>query len=351
MFLKVPFILLLTFSILAGCQDEIDEIEKPPLEDLIGANSPISDLVRRVVLKDGSNDNIIDKSSCTTVLLPITVVFGREEFDINSEEDFKILESILAEIEEDDVDIVFPITVIFDDYSELIVANQNMLDGLREECEEGEDEDIECVDFKYPVSLSTYDSIEQTADVIVIDIDMELFEFIESIGKEDFVEFNFPITMLFSDGFEIEVNSNKELENLIESSINECDEDDDVEDDSDELFLEIEILLLAGEWRISLFSDTTVETNKFEEFEFSFNPEKEVIAIISREGILSGEWEVSSSDDGKSVFLELDFFVEEPPLILLDDDWEIIEYSENIVVMKAESETEDFKKMLTIEKI
>jgi hypothetical protein len=351
LFFKNVLTLLLPLLITSGCQEEVVEIDEPSPEEVVTVNSTVTGLLLRVALKDGSGDNIIDDASCVSVLFPITVVVNGQEITLNSEEDLSKIETIFDQSEDDDNTLIinFPIPVIFSNYLELTVADQAALEDLKVSCEEGEDDDIECLDFKYPIDLSIYDSNKQTADVITINNDKEMFQFFETLEESDLVGFEFPLALILFDGREIEVNDNIELEKAIEDSIDDCDEDDDPEDD-DITILEIETILVSGDWLITQFSDTTDETISFNDFKLIFNPVGSILAQGELGGNFGGEWNINFSDDEQSFTLAFDFDTEDPPFVWLDVEWNIITFSQTKIEMKAESETDGFERMMTIEK-
>jgi len=170
-------LLIMSLFYFSGCQNEVTEIIDPPADEVFTPVSPVADLVQRTSLRDGSDDNIIDGSSCTSLVLPIIVVVNGLEITLDSKEDFYTVEHIIDKFDEDDdlIEILFPVTVILADHSELILNDEDDLEDLIDQCiEGGEDNDIECVDFKFPLSISIYDSENQLADVITIDDDKEL---------------------------------------------------------------------------------------------------------------------------------------------------------------------------------
>ena len=171
-------ITILGLFFLGGCQEEIIEIIDPQNETTIGADSPVAALVEKTSMKDGSGDNILDKSSCSSVVLPVTVIANGVQLVINSEDDFRLIERIFDEsiTDNDSLEFIFPIMVILADHTEVIINSEDELEDLAEDCiEGGGDDDIECIDFIYPISISIYDGTNQVLEVIIIHNDEELF--------------------------------------------------------------------------------------------------------------------------------------------------------------------------------
>ena len=110
--LLIPFFALLLFT---SCQDEVTEISQPEESEALTAESELTSLMFSTSIMDGSADNIIDNASCTSVKLPITVKVNGLEIIIDSREDFKVIEALFNEFEDDDdrLDIIFPITILY----------------------------------------------------------------------------------------------------------------------------------------------------------------------------------------------------------------------------------------------
>ena len=343
-------LLIMSLFCFSGCQKEVTEIIDPPAGDAFTPVSPVADLVLRTSLKDGSDDNIIDGSSCSSLVLPITVVVNGLEITLDSKEDFYTVEHIIDKFDDDDdlINIFFPVTVILADHSELILKGEDDLEDLIDLCTEGgNDDDIECVDFKFPFSISIYDSENQLSDVITIDDDKELYKFIHELDDSDFASFNFPITVVVSGGDEMVIKDNDELEDILKNAIDACDEDDDNDYNDDDVDdTDLVKVIIDGDWVISYFFDDNDETADFAGYVFTFF-ENGTAKAKKGELIIVGEWD-SNGDDGE-LELELDFG-ENAPLDELQDDWGIIEFDGSIIKLKDKSGEHESENYLTFER-
>lgn len=337
---KVILYILLLFSasvLLSSCQEEIVEINEPPAEQAFTATAPLADLINRIALKDGSEDNIISQSSCISFALPVTVLINGQKVIVESEEDFEKIERILDEFEddEDNVQVIFPVTVVLPDYNQVIIHNEDDLEDYIEDCVEGGlDDDIECVDFKYPLQFSLYDAQNQVTDKITVSNDQQLFQFLENIEDDVYVSLDFPVTLILSDGSEIKAYNNNELESIIEDSKDDCDEDDDNDFDDDDIDdSELRTILTNSSWRITYFFDVSDQTEFFNGWNFSFNEDGTVFAADDADSF-EGDWE-SYGDSG---VLELDIdFDSVDPVKELDEEWEVLEYSESRIQLEDTS--------------
>lgn len=80
-------------------------------------------------------------------------------------------------------EIIFPVTIILPDFTEITVSGANELQGFVDDCQEGSDDDIECVDIVYPVTVSLYNTNSEIFDTISLTGDMELYGFCGRHGR------------------------------------------------------------------------------------------------------------------------------------------------------------------------
>lgn len=233
----LPVVMLLIFS---SCQEETFEVTQPEEQETLVPESNLVTLMTQTAMQDGSYDNIIDTANCITVNLPVTVTANGVVITIVSEEGYDLIEELfdVSNNDEDSLVISFPITITLNDYTEVVINNEDELEQFIEDCagENEDDDDIECIDFQYPISFSIYSTTFQFIDEVLVDNDEELYEFIDNIETDVVVSLNFPITMILADGSTVVVNNNDELSAVIEDAIDDCNEDDDNDwNDDDDL--------------------------------------------------------------------------------------------------------------------
>ncbi len=308
--LLIPFFALLFFT---SCQEETVEITPPAESEALVANSTLTSFISSTSAKDGSADNIIDKASCLSVELPVTVVVNGLEIIVDSTEDYKVIEAIFNKFEDDEdkLDIVFPITIILADHTEIVLNNRTDLEKLIEECrdENEPDDDIECIDFQYPISFSVYDTEFQVIDVITVENDRELHRFVKRVANaEVLASLNFPVTMLLADGSTVVVNNNEELESTINEAKDACDEDDDNDYGDDDFTKErLDEYLKICPWVVYEFKrDNQDNTAQYKEYALNFK-EDNIVVMRARGGdVLTGTWSTRVTDRGALLKLEFE---------------------------------------------
>ena len=80
------------------------------------------------------------------------------------------------------------------------------------EClEGGDDDDIECIDFVYPMVVYSFDINLQQTGSVTVENDMQLRRYFSERGDDDLLSFDFPISLKLYDDTKISVNNNAEL--------------------------------------------------------------------------------------------------------------------------------------------
>ena len=318
---QIKFYVLFTFFALllfSSCQDEATELIEPDESETLVANSGLANLMFNVAANPVARDNVLDNSNCFSVELPVTIEIGGITITINEEEDLEELEDLLEDFEGELPDFVFPITVIFSDFSELVIENQEQFEAILDECFE-DDDTIECVDFVYPISFSIFNSEFVIIDTITIESRRELYAFLERLEDEAgtlIVGLNFPVELEFFNGETLQVNSNQELSEAIERARNVCDDETIIECRPEE----ISAYLKECSWIIN------DEFEDFRDLMITFNEDGTL--VINGENLpneISGAWNVELTDNGTFLNIrDLSDFQED-----LGGEWLILECMED----------------------
>jgi len=232
------YLLFLTGLSYTSCRTEETEIIQAPEDETLVANSSIALLMQRTASNDGSKDNIVDKANCFDINFPYTVNANGQDVILYSTEDYAIIECVLdqSDADIDSVNIIFPISITKADFSETTITNTAELNSYANTCngENVVDDDIECLDFQYPITASIFNSNNELLDTTNIDSDFQLYQFIADLDQNDIVTIDFPFSVVLSNDSEILINNLNELEFTIENAENMCDEDDDYDYNDDD---------------------------------------------------------------------------------------------------------------------
>lgn len=316
--------LLIVLSAFTGCQQEADEITLPDPKEAFSASSNAATLLKKVTLRDGSSDNILDSGSCVTIMFPVMVTVNGEDIVVSTSDELKQIERMLDESEGDDdeIDLHYPITITLSDYTSVVINDEDELEEYTDECSEGGfDDDIECVDFVYPIKLTRYNTDTQVSDVLTVQTDGQLYSLIKSLEDDDLVSFVFPVSLEDNNGARFTANNVEQLEQVIEDAEDACDEDDDNDFDDDDVDTSaLEAVMQSGNWKVAYYFDETDQTAVYSEFTFEFHEDGTVIARNGSEENI-GTW-AAYGDDGE-LELELEFDNDNELLDEISEDWEV----------------------------
>ena len=340
--MKTPFkpyvVLSLVLMILfSSCRTEEIESIQAPEETTLSANSVLAGQIQSVAMNDGSIDNIVYNANCFTIQLPVIVTINSVVITITDIGDYDDLEDILDEFDDDDdnIEIAFPITIILADYTEIEINSLDQLEDYADDCndEDEDDDDIECIDFVYPITASVFNSNNEVIATVTFTSDFDLYEFIDDIDEDDLVSFNFPISIVLSDGSELVINNFNELEEAIDNYEDDCDEDDDYDyndDDCDNCTpdqLE-DVLTACPDWYIDGLerNDEDLEDN-YIGYLFNFF-EDNTVTVSWDNDTASGTWSVSGTGNDMTVTFDI------PEFDAINDTW-------NLQEIEVESDEDD----------
>ena len=305
----------------------------PPSQEFIGPNTNIADLLNSTSLNDGSSDNIIDNASCFSVVLPVTVTANGQEVVVSSQSDFQTIENIF-DLDLDDVDVLeidFPITLTASNFETTTVNSASELLSLTSQCpaENAFDDDIECIDFVYPIRASAFNENSELVETFIFNNDKDLFDFIKDIDEYSAATLLFPISLVLFDGTQISVSSLSELETVIENAEDVCDEDDDNDYDDDDCDScsvdDIETIFSnCMEWSVDKLerNDNDLE-DLYSSYSFAFVTNGE-IEVTSDQGTTFGSWQATGSGNNMTLLIDI------PGLVDFNDSWNIHEIQQNI---------------------
>ncbi len=327
--IKLPMLALLALVLsFSACQKEEENYIDATDEDTITANSVITDILIRTTQHEGSWDDIIDEMPCGSLVFPVTVIVNGQEIILQSQDDIQLVIDVFNQFpnDTDTLEIIFPITLELWDYTQITINSQSELNDVIANCMsngQGNNE-ITCLEFVYPITIFTYNSQQEQTSVETINNDQELFQFLGNLEEDDYYSFDFPLTVLV-DGVSQEVTSTQQLENIVLA----CDQQDDEPIDP----TQFETDLTTGNWYVTYYFHEYDNTDYFSGYQFTFSSNGDAVAQNGSDTVL-GEWDFSGGDTPE---LELDFG-DDFPFDELDEDWEIIEATSEMIRLKYEDD-------------
>lgn len=322
-FLNLSLVALLLMS----CQSEENEIVQDANQNLANS-SPLTNLISRVSQNPTSTDNVLDNSSCFSIVLPVTVIVNGQNIVVANQTDYQTVQDAIDAFSNDDdiVNFVYPITIQFQNFSTLVVQNADVLDDIMDDC--GEDDgfdEIDCLNFNFPIVVNVYNANNQLAETISITNNIQLYNFLESLEDNEYIAIQYPISVTDSNNQTIVISNNDQFEDVIEDAIDDCDDDSQSSGGNGNL----SAILSDGTWYVSYFYDDTNQTSVYAGYTFTFNTNG--TSLVLRNSVsINGSW--SNYIDGNEEKLELDY--DGSILDELEEDWEVVEYSSTQVRLK-----------------
>ena len=319
---------MISSLLLGSCQEDENTIVQDTTQNL-NAASPISKFLVRAAQNNTSVDNVMDGTSVFRVKLPVDINLNDVNLTVATEADYDEVADLKNASNSDDdvVTYVYPITVSMRNFEQITVNNLTQLNTIITQNEDVSD--ISCVTILYPITINEYDSANQLADVLTINSDSQLINYLLTLNSGVFYSINYPISVINPNNQNVVINSNIELRDVIESAIGQCGSNSGSTDD----FIDI---LTSGNWRISYYHEgDDDETSVYNGFVFTFNANN-TITITRNSSTFTGTW-LFYEEDGVDI-VEIDF--QDDPLDDLDDNWELLEFSSTLIQLKEEGDDE-----------
>ena len=319
------FFIIATLAIvtLNSCQKEEDIIIDPTdnSESFNGSSNFAASLLS-ATQNDGSIDNLIDGTSCFSIDFPVDVIANGQQVTLNSIEDLQLVEDIFNLFigDTDVLNLVFPLTLISEDFSEQVVNDLASFNALAASCTNNVSDDLSCLDFQFPITGTLYNAANEQTGTLSINNSSEWFNFLSGLSSDVYVAINYPITVLIN-GASTTVNSNTELTDIFNQT--------DCSNSGGNTTTVIEDELTDGVWYVTYFFDDYDETSDFSTYSFTFNADGTALADNGMQ--TSGSW--STYTDSGVAKLDLNFGPMEP-LEELMDDWEILSVSSDEIQLR-----------------
>jgi len=160
---------------------------------------------------DDDDDNDWDPNEgygCFELNFPFTLSINGEEVTISSEEDFATILLDLGDVEEIDIQLVYPVSVtIFSDSSTVTINNEEEWEALCDACHfDGGDGDFddECYAVNFPLGIVV------AGETVTVENEEDLGALFTEINPEDFGGFAFPLSVTITETGEVVTINNEE---------------------------------------------------------------------------------------------------------------------------------------------
>jgi hypothetical protein len=334
MFLLKKYLSLAVFLfLLFSCQSEVDE-QNNNSQGTITTVSPLTTYLQRVAMVRTVQDNMIDGSSYCTIKLPYTVTINNEQIAVNATADYqKVLNNINASNYDDDiVKIDFPVTMVYYNYIEKLIPNQADFDSLIDYWNLYPDllSKINGLNINYPITINSYNSLNQVASSQLIVSDQAFFNFIKNLNESQYISLKYPITIADYNNQTKAISNNQDFENAIKYAIDYCPENNLVT-------LDFAATITKGSWEIPYFYDGAVKTSNYSDYTFVFKTDQSVVATKSGVSEM-GQWESSVQNGVREVKVVFNTGV----LSKLNFNWKLFEFNNSQIRLRDINTTTNY---------
>ncbi|MBO9584873.1 MAG: hypothetical protein J7574_12005 [Flavobacterium sp.] len=311
--------------LLLSCQNESD-VQDDNRQGTIVNTSPLTTYLQRVAMVSTVQDNIIDGSTYCTIKFPYTVTVNSQKIAINSASDYqKVADNINASNTDNDVvTIDFPVTMIYYNYYQTVIATESDFNSLIDYWNKFPDllAKINGLNINYPIRINIYNSLNQSASSETIASDHAFYDFIKNLNGSTYISLQYPISVVDYNNKTNVISNNLEFENAIKYAIDYCPENNIAT-------LDFAATITQGSWGIPYFFDVTEKTSLYNSYLFVFKSDKSVVA--TKAGVSEiGQWD--SSVQNGTTELKLNFSSD--LLSKLNKNWKLFEFNNSQVRLR-----------------
>ncbi len=178
---------------------------------------------------------------------------------------------------------------------------------------------ITCISLNYPIVLNIFNAAGQQTGTQTIGSDAEMLLFISNLESGSSFSIVFPISVTLDNGDVVQINNLQELQDIILA----CDTS------GGQIPGNFTDILTDGIWYVNYFFDDQDETFLFNEYQFNFNADQTALATNGTNPI-NGTWNLTGGSTPDLIL----FFGTNSPFDELDEDWDILEVTPQIIRLK-----------------
>jgi hypothetical protein len=318
------FFALCVGFLFSSCQKEETVLIDETNDETITGNSVLGQMLVSASQNNGGIDDLIDGNSCFSLQLPVTVQVNSQLLVVQSIFDLQTIQLIFdqSQTDIDTIEIVFPIDIVYEDYSEDTMSSQADMDALNANCPNFIDDTYSCVEFLYPISCYTYNSQSEQTGLVTMNSDLAWFEYLTYLSEDTFIAIDYDMTILVNNEF-ITITNNEELSAAFAQT--------DCEVTASDIHPEVDALrsiMKDGTWYVSQYlDDGEDETSDYLGYNFDFRDSITVYAYGGG-GVAYGIWIVTYQNDQ----LNFEFDMDSPINGADDDDYEVLSQTENKII-------------------
>lgn len=218
----VLVMLVLMSAFVISCQEEGESAYVS--DQALAKTSELTNKLHRVALALAVDDNVLDGATCFAVKLPVQITVNGQPMLVDSPADYQQVAQMLAGTENDPDSVVFdfPIAITYENGNEVVVPDSDTFETLRQQCPADPLlTPIRCIGLVFPFTVSLYDPVSQTPQIVSISDGFSLVAFFENLRTSEFFQINYPMGVT-REGVSQQVSNNAALQAFIDTFGNNC---------------------------------------------------------------------------------------------------------------------------------
>lgn len=221
--IKRMLTVLVILIMVVSCQE--DSISENT--EALSSRSQLTGMLLSMSVLETAVDNVIDRVDCFNIKLPTQVIANKKLVVIADEADYKVVQAIFdqSDTDNDVLEFIFPVTVIYRDYTEKTINNQQEYDELANLCTDVVDYiGSKCVSLVFPITIYGYNVSFQKQNTYTINNNAELYAVLQNFGINEYYSINYPVSLNVVDGAGITVNNNNQLIEAVNKAVQGCEQ-------------------------------------------------------------------------------------------------------------------------------
>lgn len=328
---SITGIALMSILSLTSCQSEIEEVQG---DNPNTANSTAATEVKRVSMFDGSFDDFIDDSSCSSIVFPYVAKINGVQVSVLSQTNLDAALSLFGAINDDNtVQLQFPIKIQMSDYTVVTVNSQSEYDAITQNCSEVEDEGedaISSLSIKFPITMLSYDSSLQQTGSVVIKSEQELYLYMENMTSTEYFSIQYPITVTLSGSSSQVINSQAEFKAAITAALDIESKMEVAEENKEELGE----ILVNGTFKVNSFINAGVDSaNNYVNYTIDFANDWKIKSMNALTTFASGTYSITSDVDVYVNFA----YSGSTSFSLLNNDWKVTSFTTSTITLQSKT--------------
>lgn len=325
----IALVALLGFT---SCQSEVNEVDGQN-PNTNSANSTATTNFKRTGMFDGSSDDMLDGTSCSSIVLPAVATVNGVRVSLLTQLDYQQVISILAQsnTNQDTVVLQFPLKVKTSNYTEVIVNSQTEYNAIVNGCTTAESSGqnaISSVKITFPMTILTYNTSFQQTGSLVFTSNQDLFAYMNTVSSTELYSVKYPLSLTIVDGSKITVSSDAEFQAAITASLKTKATIAAAVESSKQM----ETILVNGTFKVQSFVSGGVDTaNTYKDFTIDFANDMSIKVFNGLTTAANGTYAASSQTD---VFLKLTFSGN-ASFNLLSNTWKVTSFNATSINLQS----------------